>query len=98
MIEIQFIWREEKNVANIRKHRVSFSKAALFFENEIIEKIDGRENYGELRYVALGRIQTDVYRVVYTRPDDTTIHIISAWKANKNGQKTYYSEIHAKRN
>ena len=52
-------------------------RAALIFENEIVETTDDREDYGELRYVALGHVGATVYRVVYTRPDDRTVHIIS---------------------
>jgi uncharacterized protein len=95
MRALQVTWRGDKHAANIRNHKVSFLRAALIFENEILETIDDREDYGELRYVALGRVQTAVYRVVYTRPDDRTVHIISAWKANKHDQKAYYRKIYA---
>jgi uncharacterized DUF497 family protein len=54
MGELQFTWREEKHAANIKNHKVSFLRVALIFENEIVEMIDDREDYGELRYVALG--------------------------------------------
>ena len=50
-----------------------------------------------LRCVALGHVQTTVYRVIYTRPDDRTVHIISAWKASKHDQKTYFGKIYATR-
>jgi len=95
MRAVQFTWREAQHPANVKSHKVSFLRAALIFENEIVEMIDDREDYGELRYVALGRVQTAVYRVVYTRPDDRTVHIISAWKANRHDQKTYYRKIYA---
>jgi uncharacterized DUF497 family protein len=52
---LQFTWHEDKHAANIKSHKVSFLRAALIFENEILEMIDDREDYGELRYVALGR-------------------------------------------
>jgi uncharacterized protein len=94
---LQFTWHEDKHAANVKNHKVSFLRAALIFENEIVEAIDDREDYGELRYVALGHVQATVYRVVYTRPDDRTVHIISAWKANKHDQKTYFRKIYADR-
>ena len=94
MSEYQFTWRDEKFASNLRKHKVSFLRAVLIFENEIFERIDNREDYGEVRYIALGRVHMDLYRVVYTRPDDTTIHIISAQKANKHEQKDYHRQIH----
>jgi len=33
-----------------------------------MERIDDREDYGEIRFIALGRVDTEVYRVVYTWP------------------------------
>jgi hypothetical protein len=32
------------------------------FANEILERIDDREDYGEIRFIALGRVDADVYR------------------------------------
>ena len=97
MEELQFTWREDKHAANIKNHKVSFLQAALIFENEILEMIDDREDYGELRYVALGHVQATVYRVVYIRPDDRTVHIISAWNANKHDQRAYFGKIFTER-
>jgi hypothetical protein len=36
--------------------------------------------------------------IIRPPPDDRTVHIISAWKANKHDQKTYYRKIYADRN
>jgi uncharacterized DUF497 family protein len=46
---------------NLAKHAVTFLTAALVFTNEIVERIDDREDYGELWFVALGRVDTQVY-------------------------------------
>jgi uncharacterized protein len=93
--DLQFEWDEEKAAANLNKHGVSFLRAAEIFANEIIERIDSREDYGELRLVALGRAGLAVYRVVYTWRAEQVIRLISAQKASKNEQDFYYRETFA---
>jgi uncharacterized DUF497 family protein len=46
-----------------------------------------------LRFIALGRVETEIYRVAYTWRDDTIIRIIPAQKANRHERETYYREI-----
>ena len=47
--ELEFEWDEVKARINLEKHRVSFLTAAAIFWNERLERIDDREEYGELR-------------------------------------------------
>ncbi len=93
MNELQFEWDEDKAAKNLAKHGVSFLTAAEIFANETIERIDDREDYGELRFIALGRVETEVYRVVFAWRGEKVIRIISAQKANKNERETYYRAI-----
>ncbi len=51
---------------------------------------DDNEDYGELRFVALGVVDMAVYRVVYTWRDDNLIRSISAQKANRHEREIYY--------
>ena len=71
----------------------SFSPQPLFFANEIIERIDDREDYGELRFIALGRVEMEIYRVAYTWRGGKVIRIITAQKASKHEQEIYYREL-----
>jgi uncharacterized DUF497 family protein len=89
-VELQFEWDVEKAKSNIVKHGISFPNAAKIFANEILEYVDVREDYGELRFIALGRVDFKIYRVVYTRRADKVIRIISAQKAGKYEQEIYY--------
>jgi hypothetical protein len=93
MAELSFEWDKRKNAANIRNHGIDFLDAALIFENPTIEAIDDREDYGEVRYVALGMSGEMVLHVVYTRRSENVVRIISARKANRNDAKRYYREI-----
>ncbi len=89
-MDLEFEWYENKAAANLAKHRVSFLTAAEVFANEILERIDDREDYGEIRWIALGRVDAEVFRVVFTWRGDRLIRIISAQKASKDERDIYY--------
>jgi uncharacterized DUF497 family protein len=91
--ELEFEWDEAKARSNLDKHGVSFFTAAAIFRNERLERIDDREDYGEVRWIALGRAETEVCRVVYTWRDKSLIRIISAQKASKDEREIYYGAI-----
>ena len=83
-------WDEEKARTNLAKHRVSLLTAAEIFATEILERIDGREDYGEVRFIALGSVDTEVYRVVFTWRGENLIRIISAQKASRDEREIYH--------
>jgi uncharacterized DUF497 family protein len=90
--EFQFEWDEAKARINLEKHGVSFLTAAAIFSNERLERIDDRADYGELRWIALGRVGIEVYRVVYTWRTEKLVRIVSAQRASKDEQEIYYRE------
>jgi uncharacterized DUF497 family protein len=89
-VELEFEWDERKVSANLSKHQISFLTAAEVFANEILERIDDREDYGELRYIALGRVNAEVYRVLFTWRGENLIRIISAQKASRDEREIYH--------
>ncbi|MBB5055554.1 hypothetical protein HDF16_000223 [Granulicella aggregans] len=89
-MDLAFEWDERKANANLKKHLVSFLTAAAVFENEMLERIDDREDYGEVRWIALGRIDEEVYRVVYTWRGEDVIRMISAQKASRDEREVYH--------
>jgi uncharacterized DUF497 family protein len=91
-VELQFEWDDDKARANFAKHRVSFLTTAEIFSSETFEKIDDREDYGEVRFIALGRVDFEVYRVVFTWRGENHIRIISAQKASRDEREIYYRE------
>lgn len=93
---MSFEWDENKRLRNIQEHGVDFRLATGIFLNPVIEKIDNRNDYGEIRICALGIFKNECFRVVYTWRKDTR-RIISAWKVGKSGRKKY-QEILAERN
>lgn len=94
MTHLSFEWDERKQAANLFKHGVSFLTAAEVFDNPIVDMIDDSDDYGELRMVAIGRLELQIYRVVYTWRGPHKIRIISARKASKHERKIYYRDIY----
>ena len=86
---MDFEWDETKRLANIDKHGVDFRLAAGIFLGPTIEADDTREDYGELRRLALGRVGSEHSVVVYTPRGDKTLRLISAWKAGRHDRKRY---------
>ena len=85
-------WDEQKNQSNIRKHGFSFADAWEIFEAPMLIDLDDRFDYGEDRWVGIGRLQSRIVVVVYTGPDDDTIRIISLRKA-LNHERAAYEQV-----
>ena len=81
-------WDEAKRLSNIEERGVDFRDAALIFEGIVIAREDKREDYGEQRFRALGRVDDEYYVVAYTRRG-SAVRIISAWKVDEDGKKRY---------
>lgn len=86
--DLEFEWDEAKARFNLGKHGVSFVTAAAIFLNARLERIDDRQDYGEVRWIALGRVKTEVYRVVYARRGQNRIRIITAQRASQDEEET----------
>jgi len=75
---MEFEWDHSKNKANVAKHGISFEEAAEIFDYPIHETVDTRAEYGETRYIGIGRNRYSVIlTVVYTERGEA-IRIISA--------------------
>lgn len=85
-------WDERERQTNLEKHGVDFSRAARIFTNPVLTRIDDREDYGEARWIALGRWGDDYMVVVYTWRGGNR-RIISAWKAGRDDRETYNNSV-----
>ncbi|MGD0663563.1 MAG: BrnT family toxin [Syntrophorhabdales bacterium] len=89
---IGFEWDNKKAAANFRLHGVSFQDAArALLDPFAVGWIDDRQAYGEERLILLGLYGRDVLYVAYTERGDN-IRIISARRATKNEQDSYYRQ------
>lgn len=92
MINLRFDWDTNKNLANIKKHKISFeeAKTVFFDENARIISDPEHSDFGE-RFIILGiSYKLKLLIVVHTyRGSDEVIRIISARKATKSESKYY---------
>ncbi|MBS0193610.1 MAG: BrnT family toxin [Proteobacteria bacterium] len=89
-MELEFEWDEDKAATNLAKHGVTFHTASrVFFDLERTDRHDGREDYGEDRFVTVGLVGTTELIVAYTMRTDI-IRIISARKAEPHEQREYW--------
>ncbi len=89
---IQFIWDENKNQSNKRKHGISFDEASTAFTDENGRVIfDPEHSEDEDRFILLG-LDCSLRLLVVChcyRENENTIRIISARKATTNETKQY---------
>lgn len=81
----------EKNEKNIAERGISFERAADFDWSSALIVEDDREDYGELRFQALGLIAGRLHMLVFS-PRQGRVHIISLRKANKREVKRHESQ------
>ena len=87
-----FEWNEDKRQRNIEDHGVDFRLAALIFKGPVLDADDERDDYGETRYRALGRVG-DEYLVLACTWGGANRRIISAWKVDEHGKKRYQTVL-----
>jgi uncharacterized DUF497 family protein len=84
-----FEWDDAKAGANFRKHKIGFRAARRVFDDPLVLiEQDLSEDYGEDRFLAIGRVDDVLMAVVYTERGDC-IRIISARKANSHERRSY---------
>lgn len=97
--EVRVVWDEAKNLANQRKHGVSFEEAKELFSRggDYLEIFDDARSELEDRFLAIGPIARGLVLVVWTERDEETIRIISARWATKREHALYNSYLDANR-
>ena len=83
-----------KDDANRIKHGVSLAAATGFDWDTALEREDDRFDYGEIRFVAIGLIETRLYVMVFTEvADDEAVRVISLRRAKKHETRFYYDQV-----
>jgi uncharacterized DUF497 family protein len=89
---MRFSWDPSKALSNRAKHGISFDFALRIFEDAAHIDVDAsRDEDGEQRRKAIGRVDGKLYSVVYTRRGAIT-WIISARRTNPK-ENRYYGGI-----
>jgi len=85
-MEIEFDPAKEEQ--NRVRHGLGFRGAEAIFDNFRIDDEDGREDYGETRFVTLGRVGRQIIVCVWTERGEAA-RIISLRKAEKDEREIY---------
>ena len=91
---IRFEWDKAKNRANIKKHGISFEQASAIFDGFVLTQEDDRFDYGETRWLSIGRLADAVVLVVIHTDRQETIRIISARPASRRERRIYYEALY----
>ncbi len=82
-------WDEEKNRINIAKQGFDFADAWEVFESPMLTSLDDRKDYGEDRWIGLGKFRARVMVIVFTEREGKAVRIISVRKAMKHERRAY---------
>jgi uncharacterized DUF497 family protein len=85
-MEIEF--DPNKETLNRARHKMGFDGAEAIFDGFRIDDDDVREDYGETRFVTLGRMGRQIVVCVWT-PRGERARIISLRKADKDEREIY---------
>ena len=85
---MEFEWDDTKRRDVIAKHGVDMVLAATMFAGVTVTAEDGRTDYGEVRHVAIGRVDDDLLIVVFTEWGDQ-IRLISARKGGRRDRRRF---------
>jgi len=89
---MEYEWDEAKRLTNLSKHGIDFTDVPSVFDSNTVTVEDDRYDYGEQRFVTFGLLQGRVVAVVHTEQEDY-IRIISARRATKYEQRTYFEQL-----
>lgn len=81
-------WDARKAKVNLAKHGIAFETVEGFDWETALVLADTRRDYGEDRFVALGKIGGRLHSLVFTSRNDT-IRVISLRKANNREIGSY---------
>ena len=85
-------YNARKNAENIRKHGISLQRAEDFDVTAALYELDDSQDYGEVRYIAIGWIDATLYTLTFTQDSDA-IRAISLRKATREEPRRYAKEF-----
>jgi hypothetical protein len=92
---VEVAWDEAKNLANRKRHGLSFEEAAELFSSGIdyLVLFDEAHSDTEDRFIAVGPIRRGLVVIVWTERDENTLRIISARWATHRERALYTAQL-----
>ena len=84
-----FTWDEAKRANNLAMHGLDFADVIKFDFDTALHDFDDREEYGELREMAIGWCVARLCFLVFVRRDGDEIRVISFRKATRLEMRRY---------
>jgi uncharacterized DUF497 family protein len=82
-------WNDSKRASNLNKHGLDFAEVVGFDFDTALHDVDDREDYGELREIAIGWCGLRLCFLVFVRRGKDELHVISFRKATKQEMRRY---------
>jgi uncharacterized DUF497 family protein len=90
--EVELEWDETKRQQTLKERGLDFSLAALVLSDpDMVQYIDNRKNYNEIRYIAYGLVYGEILKLCYTWRGKK-IRVISIHKIHKKEKEKYYGK------
>ncbi|NNJ84704.1 MAG: BrnT family toxin [Gammaproteobacteria bacterium] len=89
---MRFTWHEPKRRTNLKKHGVDFADVPHVFTGPTFTFEDNREDYGEQRWITIGRLGIKAIVIVHTETEDE-IRVISMREADNDEQTLFFTNL-----
>jgi uncharacterized protein len=86
---MEYLWDHAKAAANLKKHGVAFSDAALALEDPLALTIADPDSIEETRFICLGADPGGRILITVFAPRGRSIRIISSRKASRSERRPY---------
>lgn len=86
---MRYEWDDAKRRLNLAKHRIDFDQVMAFDWTTALVSIDDREEYGEVREIALGFIGAALHVLAFTLGEEDVVRVIMLRKATRAEAKRY---------
>lgn len=87
-----FEWDDGKNARNVAKHGIGFERARRIFDGPVLTVEDTRRDYGERRFLSIGKLDSETYLCLCHTPRSGVTRIISARPAKRAERARYDQE------
>lgn len=87
-------WDERKRLLNILKHGLDLADGWRVFAGPYLAFLDDRRDYGETRWISIGKLGPHAVVVVHAEREGF-IRLISMRKANERERKRYQKRLGA---
>ena len=94
-IAVRVSWDRAKNLANQKRHGISFQEASELFTSGVdyLELFDDVHSEDEDRFIAIGPIRRGLVLVVWTERDEDVVRIISARWATPTERRLFRAHM-----